>query len=565
VNSSLHLPALPRGWPHFALLVLVLLAMGGALANGWLHDDVPQIERNVAVHDGSGLWTGFVEPYWPPPDEGGLYRPLARTFHTLQWQLGGGTRVVFQFVNLLLYALLVIAIYGLGREVATRSQAWFAAALFAVHPVHVETVALAVNQAETVVGLAAVLSLHLWIRWREGKSPGPRTFAAIVLLQLLALGFKEHAAIFPLLLGAWELLHPVGERQDRRARLGALAALFVVVAGWWALRTNVLGSTGGAIAAEGIRGVGPGERALTMLGVAGEWVRLLVWPAHLQGDYSPWEIAPWSEWAGEQTAGLIAMGSFLLALGLAWKTDRRIAFALAWVAIAIAPVSNLVIPTGILLAERTLFLPSLGVALAAGLLIPRNAWQADRWRVPLLAGLLTVLMLGTFQSASRMRVWRDRPTYIASLAHDAPESWRSLTAAGIEEMNAGRRAEGEVLLLAAHSAWPGSARPPQLLAFYYRIDGLCGPAVPYLYYSIRIRPRDRWTRLPLVACLLDLGQYDAARKVAVADTGADLHGRALVNAIRVADSAKAAGAAPGTVRLPRIEGGLTLIGPVTRP
>ena len=53
------------------------------------------------------------------------------------------------------------------------------------------------------------------------------------------------------------------------------------------------------------------------------------------------------------------------------RGDRRPLVAMGWVAIAFLPASNLLVPTGQLLAERTLYLPSVGVALLA-------AWGIDR-------------------------------------------------------------------------------------------------------------------------------------------------------------------------------------------
>jgi hypothetical protein len=549
----------PR-WRIGLLLLLGTLAMGRGLANGWVHDDVPLIEKKPAVHEWSGLWTGFVEPVWAPPSDGGLYRPLSRTLHTLQWMIGSGSRPVFTATNLLLYLLLILAVYQLARELLTAPQAWVAAALFAVHPVHVEVAALAVNQGETLVAMLAALSGVVWIRWRRGALGGWPSAALLVAMLVVALGFKEHALVLPLLLAGWELLLPVGTRRERATRVVALAGLLAIGAAWWMLRASILGGVAGAAPVEGLRGLGLVPRALTMLGVVGEWARLLLWPAHLQGDYSPWEIAPWGGWASEQTAGAIGLASVALGFGLAWRRNRPVAIGILWTAIALAPVSNLLIPTGILLAERTLMLPSIGAMLVLGAMIPGRLWDEGPWRVPALAGLGSLVILGTLHSASRMGVWKDRPTYVASLEVDAPESWRTMVDVGIEEMDAGNKVEGEALLLRAHATWPGSPRPLQILAIYYRLDGLCAPAVPLLYQSLRLRSDDRYSRLCLVTCLLDLGRYQEARAVAAVDTTPDRNGLALANAIRVADSAAAAGAPAHSVRLPPILGGLTQVG-----
>ncbi|HVX88391.1 MAG TPA: hypothetical protein VG940_05645, partial [Gemmatimonadales bacterium] len=441
----------------------------------------------------------------------------------------------------------------------TPSQAWVAAALFAVHPVHTEAVAIAVDQGELVVALCAALTVVVWLRWRRGALRDGPAYGALLAAYLTALGFKENGLIIPALLVATELTLPGPATVEARRRWTALGALALVGAAWWSVRAAVLGGVAGAAPAEGLRGVGAVGRGFTMLGVVPEWARLLVWPAHLQGDYSPWEVTPYAGWTAAQTLGLLIAAAFVVASVIAWRRHRGAAFALAWVALALAPVSNVVIPTGILLAERTLFLASAGVAIAVAALIPDRAWQG-RWR-PVVAGAVGLLLVaGAARSFTRMAIYRDLDSSVEALGRDAPRSWRTMMILGIRRMETGHREEGERLLAAAHAAWPAATRPIQLLAFYQRLDGRCDAAVPWLEESLRLEPTDTWTRLPYVACLRDLGRYADAGVAARAGAGTDVNGLALAQAAVVADSALAARAPAHTVRLPPIRGGLTLVG-----
>ena len=551
-------PAVPTAaLARWSLVLLGLLAMGRSLGAGWVQDDPPLIQGNPAVHQWSGLWTGFTEPYWPPPSEGALYRPLARAFHTLQWMVGEGHLWVFRVTDLALYLLLVLAVHALAREWLDARRAWIAAALFAVHPVHVEAVAVAVNQGELIVAILAAWSGLVWSRWRRGELSDRGAAYRLGGALLVGLGFKEHALIVPALLAAWELVRPA---PGAARRWRTLAGLVLLGAGWWLMRTAVLGSLAGAAPVEGLRDAGAGARALTMLGVVPEWARLLFWPAHLQADYSPWELAPWHGWSAAQGMGTALVVAALAATLLAWRRSPPAAFALVWTMVALAPVSNLVLPTGILLAERTLLLPSIGAVLLVAALLPVEA-RTPALRRLIAGGVALVLLLGVVASARRFAVWRDLGTFLAALAVDAPRSWRTQVALGIAAREGGRPAVGDSLFAAAHAAWPASPRPLQLRAFYARLEGDCARAVPLLEAALLRRPGDRWTRLPLVACLLDQGRYGEARAFAVADTAPDEMGRALLHAAAVADSAAADSAPPGTVRLPAVRGGLTIIGP----
>jgi hypothetical protein len=541
------------------LLLLAALAMGRSLQNGWIQDDPPLILNNSRVHAVSGLWNGFTEAYWPPPSQGGLYRPLARSSATAIWILSGGELWAFRLAGLLLYLVTVLAVWAMARELLAPGQAWIAAALFAVHPVHTEAVAIAVDQGELVVALAAAVSVVAWLRWRKGELRDGVAFAILGAAYFVALGFKENGLILPALLVATELCIPGPELVPGRRRWSTIAALSLFGVAWWSLRAAVLGGLAGAAPAEGLRGVSLRGRALTMLGVVGEWARLLVWPAHLQGDYSPWEIVPFDQWRAEQTAGVVLCLAFIGALALAWRRHRGVALALIWTALALAPVSNLVIPTGILLAERTLFLASVGVVIAVAAVIPDAVWH-DRRRALVGGALALVLGAGIVKSFTRMAIYRDLDSSIEAMAHDAPDSWRTMMIVGIRRMETGHRTEGERLLAAAHTAWPASPRPIQLLAFYHRLGGRCAEAIPFLEESLRLDAADRWTRLPYVTCLLDVGRYGDAAAAARAGAGEDENGIALGRAALVADSALRVGAPPHTVRLPPIRGGLTLVG-----
>jgi hypothetical protein len=93
------------------------------------------------------------------------------------------------------------------------------------------------------------------------------------------------------------------------------------------------------------------------------------------------------------------------------------AFGLGWVAIAILPVANLLFPTGVLVAERTLYLPSVGLALAVG------AWARNLALRPFAALATAIALLGGVRTAVRVPVWRDSRTVTLSILDDAPDSY----------------------------------------------------------------------------------------------------------------------------------------------
>jgi hypothetical protein len=145
----------------------------------------------------------------------------------------------------------------------------------------------------------------------------------------------------------------------------ALAAISSAVL---ALRTDVLGSFSSDYIAPGLPFLRDSRRVLVGLTAVPEFFRLLLFPLNLSADYSPAVIEPVSH----VTALVIAGGILLLAvLVLARRTPVSFAgLAGAWFALTILPISNLLFPIGVVVAERLLYLPSVALAIAVA-----YAWQ----------------------------------------------------------------------------------------------------------------------------------------------------------------------------------------------
>jgi hypothetical protein len=139
----------------------------------------------------------------------------------------------------------------------------------------------------------------------------------------------------------------------------------------------------------------------------------------------------------------------VVAVLAAWGLRRRapaVTFGILWTGVALFPVSNIVVPTSILLAERTLFLATIGAVIAVGG-AAQMAWESEgagsRWARRALAGLWVVAIgLGMARTVERWSVWRDETTYVTRTAQDAPRSFRAQRAYGEVLFLAGQRHEG---------------------------------------------------------------------------------------------------------------------------
>ena len=542
-----------------AVALLAIAASAASLPNVFVQDDIPVVLKNQDNHSINAPWKAFTRPYWPKPFSPDLYRPLMSVGLATQWVAGGGKPVVFRALSVLLYAASAVAFFWLAAMLLPVEAAWVAATLFAVHPVHVEAVAVAVNQGELIVGLIATLWVGSYILARRRGDLSPRVCVGFVVTYLATCFFKENAVILPGLLVAAEIT-VIRDPRPFWTRVAAVRPLVLALAAtglaFLTVRSSVLDNAVGSFTAEGLQGLTAGQRALTMLGVVPEWVRLFIWPAHLQADYSPQEITGALSWGTAQTLGIFLLAAAVIGALAARRTAPVVTFGLIWVGIALFPVSNVLVPTGIVLAERTLYLATVGFLLVVGALLP-SVFAAVAAAHPLIrrgsvAALALLLVAGAVASARRQRTWANPFAQSAQLLIDAPLSYRSHYGAASLLWEGHQREASEIEYQRALKLFPRSFAVPRELADRLRLEARCKEAIPLYQQALRYAPDLNEVRSSLIACLMYEGRYAEARSQARIGLSVDGGGADSVNLRNfraTAERAMREKAAPGTVRL----------------
>jgi hypothetical protein len=286
----------------------------------------------------------------------------------------------------------------------------------------------------------------------------------------------------------------------------------------------------------------------------------MLWPAHLQADYG--EIFPATRWGASQTLGLLILVAAAVAVVAAWHRAPAIPFGVAWSAIGLFPVHNVLVPTGIMVAERTLFLPSIGAVIALGGIGALLLERAGPWtRLGLATATGTLLVLGEYRSTTRHAVWSDQFNLWYHTANvDAPKSYRAHEALAESYFNIGveRMAEHEYRL-AIKYAPTTLARPMTAYAARLRSRGFSYPAAEVYRKVIGLQPSSLLDRAALIACLVDLGRYREAIFQARMAISYGWEQPAFQAALATADSALRVNAPPGTVRVK--PPGKSLLGP----
>jgi tetratricopeptide (TPR) repeat protein len=297
------------------------------------------------------------------------------------------------------------------------------------------------------------------------------------------------------------------------------AILAIVALGYLAARAAVVGGAGGPDRLDPSLEVlgGAGERVLTALQAWPVYARLLFVPVTLLADYGPRVLGP----ATAVDVG-VAFGGLLLATtvigGLvAFRASRRTAaLALLWFPITILPVSNLLFPIGVLVAERTLYLPSVAVCFLAAAVATAVAGRAPHPRVlPIAAGAL-VLTLFAVRSAVRIPEWDSTDRIMAALVRDRPDAFRGQWHLARIAKAQGQDGEALALYGRAMELWPyrlglvletiGQATHVGDLAYADRLSS----------FAVERWPSNVDARRLLAAVRLDSGDTTAAR-LAVGD------------------------------------------------
>jgi len=441
---------------YLAVAVCALVPYVPALWNGFAMDDLYIIAWNPLVHSLQGAWRAFGAPYWPPDLGGQMYRPLPLATFAVDWTIAHGHPAWFHAVNLLWHAGVAVIVTALALRSPSpdgrggqgvRTAALAGGLIFAVHPVHVEAVANVIGLGELMAAAGVCLAVYAAVVRQDVTLSG-----AALVLGLLS---KENAVVAPaLIIWAWIVGFP--PRPAPRRMLTFVVSWVIIAGVYLAIRGTVLHPY---VRLHAIAPVFLGESAfagrLTALAALGDVLRLLVFPLTLRVDYSPAErTIVRSLLDGRFLIGLACLALWAGLLVMAWRRQRRVeAYGLGWIAIAFLPVSNLLFSTGVLLAERTLYLPSVGLALAAGAALARL--PAPRLRVV----VALLVAAGGIRAALRTPVWRDDFAVTESILRDSPESYRGPARMGAIYQS---HRQAERALAALHEAMRIYDRDPTL-------------------------------------------------------------------------------------------------------
>ncbi len=433
---------------------VALLVFANSIANGFVFDDIDIIRDNPRLDSPWSVGVFFTTSYWGESEAGDtLYRPLTLMSFAVDRAVFGPGPLGHHIMNVLANALLGVLVYAFTFHLLRRRDvALMTGLLFATHPVHSEVVANGVGRAELYAGItlfAAALAHLRHVRLahppRPGSNPNPgRAYlVAALLLYFVAMLFKESAAILPglLFLAEWLVL----ERGKLRAMLPRLTRFVAYAAPlllFLFLRARTIGG-GLPLPQEVMAGASDLQRVLFASETLLRYLGQLALPLHLCAEYADYTRLVRPSLSDPLVlASLVTwLGAGVLVRVLAGREQFVWIFCMAWFALAILPVSNLVFPIGTLRADRLLFLPSFGFALAM-------AWGFSQlargpWRRSVHVALAIVLVFYAGRSIARNADWRTQASLWTKTSQQNPGSAIAWFFIGDVSRDAGNLEEAE--------------------------------------------------------------------------------------------------------------------------
>ena len=468
------------------LISAAVLPYANTLLNSFVYDDITQVTNNPYLQSFRHLGEIFTTTVWSYVGAEGVtnyYRPMMTLGYLVCYQLVGPLAYEFHLMNVVLHAAVVLMLFALTRRMfGDRTLAFVTALVFALHPIHSESVAwiAAVTDLELTFFYLLAFWLYLGVgRYRAGESPSRRVIRHALLAGtfVLAVLSKEQALTLPFLATVYEHFY----REDRAVtsrgqKLSRYLSLCLLAGAYLVFRVRFFGALAPASAAPKYTRM---EALLSSFALLGGYVGKLLWPARLLVFYvfhKP--AAPLDPQVLAGAGVLVLMAAAFLALypssvrlpagaadsaaGAPGRSGsertrpagsaRLASFGLVWLLATQAPVLNVRWMPANAFAERYLYLPSIGFcwivawvwtalwvrtaaadSATAASWVRRARW-ADwakwaKWIHPAtlrwaLVGVLAVfVVLASARIWTRNRDWRNETTLFTRTLEDEPDAY----------------------------------------------------------------------------------------------------------------------------------------------
>jgi len=518
----------PRASAQTAAICLLLVALNLAIYaqtitfDFVLYDDPDYVTQNPVVQRGvtaaSMVWalTAMHASNW---------HPLTWVSHMLDFQLFGFNAGGHHLTSVLLHILNTLALFVLFRRLT--AEPWpsaFVAALFAVHPLHVESVAWVAERKDVLSTLFFLLATLAYVGYvRKG---GAGRYAGVAVLFALGLMAKPMVVTLPLvllLLDYWPL-----RRQKSWAKLVVEKLPLFALSAASSVLTMISQRAGGSMEATDL--VPLHFRIVNATISYARYVGKIFWPTDLAVLYPHPNLAGGTLWDAWQLAAAGSLLVVITVLVVALAGRRRYP-VVGWFffVITLLPVIGLVQVGQQAIADRYTYVPSIGLFVVVawgaldGLRLPR--WNPAVKRAVIAIAASAVVVAGVAASSVQVRHWRNSlALFERALAVTAPTPIM-LSNLGVVLAEQRRFDEAIDCQRRALEIKPDYARAHNNLGITFQLTGRLDEAIQHYRWAVEINPDSAAAHNNLAAALRTAGRSSEAvehyRRALEIDPGLD--------------------------------------------
>ncbi len=508
-------------WLISLAVVLAFLVYLRTLNFEFVYDDVSQVLENDIYYSSDVLQRIFFGDLWQHESEssGFYYRPVFLLWFVINHQLFGFEAAGWHAASVLVHTVATVLVWAVVCSMSKdRLAAGMAAAVFAVHPVHIESVAWVSSVSDPLLSVFILAAFLCYLRRdnSDNLSFTSRTVltGCAIVLYVLALLSKETAVIFPAVIFAYKFLTlehtSAGFKgftfRAYHAAIAALPFLMLVVA-YLLIRTALLG-----VIAREVTPLFATTVLLTMPKAIAFYLWHLVWPFGLSAFYDGIYVSSlsWSRFFLPLLIVIFALGG----LWYVFRADPVGRFSVIWIVLWLAPaMAFFALPLGDFLHDRYNYIPSVGFSyiVASGFRWGvRSFGESNGQLTRSLPTLILLILVLTIANVSQSSQWQ---TSIALYERGVSKTALNVMVRNnlaTELLRQNKLDQAEQLYKEVLAIQPEFWMSAYSLGQLYLRSGRYEDARTYLDRAIELRPDHAEQYLHLGFTLMTLGDNESA-------------------------------------------------------
>ena len=528
------------------IAVFAFILYAQSINHDYTLDDHKVVDQNNVTKNGiAGISTIFKTDYWYGSGSeelrGPIYRPIPLSVYAIVWEFSPNNPHIYHFINVFLYAITCLILFLVLTKLLKSQNLLFpfiCSLLYAAHPIHTEVVNNIKSLDEILCFLFGLLSIMFLFRYISTRSK--LSFILVGVSFSLSLASKETGISFLLII---PLVIYFFYSENFKKTIIPISILLASITGFWAIlrmiifkdlpeniitETSALNNT--LYAAPDLA-----SKYATAFYILIRYVGLLIFPHPLSCDYNFAQIKIQTLHDPLSLLGIV----FYLGIGIYsiinFRKKSIIVFGILFFLITLAPVSNIFFLGGSSMAERFMYIPSLGFCLVITYffiklmksdnvkLAHSNLLKFFSANLVLFLLVFGITILYSFKTFLRNKDWKDTLTIFS---HDIQVSKNSATAnyllgnslvlrGGISTVKKDQLDTfnlAKKYLKRAVEIAPGFYNASSNLGYIYLVENKADSAYLYLKEGLKNGPNDVQINYYYGSSLFMLGKYDESIK-----------------------------------------------------